>query len=59
MASGEWAAMLSKEQQEALARVRAALFVPAEERSHFERQAPAVPGSEKDPNGHSPGPSDR
>ena len=37
--SQDWQSMLSQEQREALARVRNALFVPAEERSEFERGA--------------------
>ena len=41
--SQDWQAMLSEEQRAALDRVRSALFVPAEERSHFERQELAAP----------------
>ena len=40
--SQDWQAMLSEEQRAALDRVRSALFVPAEERSHFERQGPGT-----------------
>ena len=43
-AAPAWEEQLSQGQRDALERVRTALFVPAEERSHFERQGPSGPG---------------